>query len=444
MKCLIIAAGKGRRLSKLGRPKPLVSLFGLTLIERVILTARKSGIDDFYVVTGYKGEKVRGFLNKFSQKRGIKITHIINEEWERGNGLSVLKAKGLLKNENFILLMGDHLFDEKILIKMKDLQIQDGEVILATDYNTSSNCLVDIKDVTKVLVRDGRIVDIGKDIKEYNAYDTGIFLCSPVIFDVIEEAIAYSGESSLSASIRLLAKRGKVRPFDIKDAFWIDVDDEKAFKKAQRSLTERLKKPSDGPISRHINRWLSLKITKYILKTNVTPNQISLFSFILSLIASLFFFLGGYINLATGAVLAQMSSIIDGCDGEVARLKHMESDFGKWLDAVLDRYADAFLLGGLTWYAYSLISSPLSLVIGFLAITGTFVNSYTADKYDGLMRKKADGHYLRIGRDIRIFIIFIGALINKPLLTLLFIAILMNIENIRRIGILYKFRESNC
>ena len=268
MKCLIIAAGKGRRLSKLGRPKPLVSLFGLTLIERVILTARKSGIDDFYVVTGYKGEKIRGFLNKFSQKRGIKITHIINEEWERGNGLSVLKAKGLL-NENFILLMGDHLFDEEILIKMKDLQIQDGEVILATDYNTSSNCLVDIKDVTKVLVRDGRIVDIGKDIKEYNAYDTGIFLCSPVIFDVIEEAIAYSGESSLSASIRLLAKRGKVRPFDIKDAFWIDVDDEKAFKKAQRSLTERLKKPSDGPISRHINRWLSLKITKYILKTNV-------------------------------------------------------------------------------------------------------------------------------------------------------------------------------
>ncbi len=181
MKCLIIAAGEGKRISKIGRPKPLVNLLGLTLIERVILTANKSGITDFYVVTGYQGEKVRKFLDKFSQKRNINITHIINEEWKKGNGLSVLKAKGFL-NEKFILLMGDHLFDEDILKKMKTAPLGDGEVMLAIDYNINSNHLVDIEDVTKVLVQDGKVIDIGKDIKEYNAYDTGIFLCSPTIF----------------------------------------------------------------------------------------------------------------------------------------------------------------------------------------------------------------------------------------------------------------------
>lgn len=59
MKCLIIAAGRGSRLSNKGDSKPLVPLLGLTLIERTILTAKKSGITDFYIVTGFAGEKVR-------------------------------------------------------------------------------------------------------------------------------------------------------------------------------------------------------------------------------------------------------------------------------------------------------------------------------------------------------------------------------------------------
>ncbi len=59
MKCLIIAAGRGRRLSSRGDSKPLIPLLGLPLIERVILTAQKSGLTDFYVVTGYNGEEVR-------------------------------------------------------------------------------------------------------------------------------------------------------------------------------------------------------------------------------------------------------------------------------------------------------------------------------------------------------------------------------------------------
>jgi len=83
MKCLIIAAGRGSRLSSRGDSKPLVPLLGLSLIERVILTAEKSGLTDFYVVTGYNGDKVRDYLSRFSQRRNIHITHIINEIWER-------------------------------------------------------------------------------------------------------------------------------------------------------------------------------------------------------------------------------------------------------------------------------------------------------------------------------------------------------------------------
>ena len=170
MKCLIIAAGRGSRLSTKSDLKPLVSLLGLTLIERAILTAQSCGLTEFYIVTGYNGQKVRTFLDKFSQEKNLNITHVINEDWEKENGLSVLKAKELLK-ENFVLMMVDHLFDRNILVELTQQQIQEGEVILAVDSNVNSNSLVDIDDVTKVHIEDGKILDIGKDVSEYNAFD---------------------------------------------------------------------------------------------------------------------------------------------------------------------------------------------------------------------------------------------------------------------------------
>jgi len=449
MKCLIIAAGQGRRLSAKGDSKPLIPLLGLPLIERVILTANKAGLTDFYVVTGYNGEKLRCFLDRFSLRRNIKITHITNEEWEKENGISVLKAKNMLE-ENFILLMSDHIFDESILVKLKDRKIADDEVILVVDYNIKANELVDVDDATKVIVKNNKIVDIGKNIKKYNAWDTGIFLCSPAIFSAIEESSG-NDDASLTGGVRVLAKKGKAKILDVKDGFWIDVDDEGAFKKAEGKLLDTLGKSSDGPISRYLNRPVSTRISKYLVKTSITPNHISFFSFVLCCIGAFFFFLGEYSYLLLGAILAQVSSIVDGCDGEIARLKFRETEFGAWFDAVLDRYADAFLLFGLTYYVYFPSRNLLYLFVGFLAIIGTFMNSYTADKYDGLMKKKigSKGHYFRIGRDVRIFIIFVFAIlsigflfleeiVNLPFLAILLIAILMNAENIRRIIVLYK------
>ena len=440
MKCLIIAAGEGSRLSKSGVLKPVIPLLGLSLIERVILTAKKAGLTDFYVVIGYNSEELKRHLNRFCKRRNIKITYIINEEWEKGNGLSVLKAKKRL-NENFILLMADHIFDESILMRLKDEEIANGEVMLAVDYNIDTNRFVDIDDVTKVLVEDKRILDTGKNIKKYNAYDTGIFHCSPAIFSAIEESL-HNDDSSLSGGIMVLATNGKAKTFDIKDDYWIDVDDEKVLKKAENKLLDTLKKTSDGPVSRYFNRPISTRISKYLVKTNITPNLISFSSFILCCIGAFFFFLGGYINLVIGAILAQVSSVIDGCDGEIARLKFQATEFGGWFDAVLDRYADAFLLFGLTYYVYFQNGSFVVLFIGFLSIIGTFMNSYTADKYDGLMKRRLEPrkYYFRIGRDMRILIIFLGSLLNQPLLILVVIALLTNVENIRRIVVLYENR----
>ncbi|RMF86047.1 MAG: hypothetical protein D6736_15975 [Nitrospinota bacterium] len=439
MQCLIIAAGQGKRLAARGDSKPLVALLGLSLIERVILSAQESGLHDFYVVTGYNSEKVEAFLEKLGRERGLKITTIVNEEWDRENGLSVLKAKPLLTG-NFVLLMVDHLFDPAILQQLQQQPLQEDEVILAVDERVQDNPFVDMADVTKVYIQQDRIRDIGKHIPLYNAYDTGIFLCSPAIFSALETSMATRNDSSLSGGIKVLAEKGCVKPFPIGQRFWIDLDDEAALHKAETVLLDQLRKPSDGPVSRYINRPISTRITRYLVQRDISPNQISVLSFLLSLLASLFFFLGSDMARIAGAICTQISSIIDGCDGEVARLKHRQSDFGKWFDAVLDRYADGFLLSGLTYYALLARGDLLPFYIGFLALIGSFVNSYTADKYDGLMRRRLGPRQdpFRIGRDIRLFLIFIGALLNSILLTLLCLALLMNLENIRRVVLCYR------
>lgn len=93
----------------------------------------------------------------------------------------------------------------------------------------------------------------------------------------------------------------------------------------------------------------------------------------------------------------------------MTRLKFKASAYGGWLDAVLDRYADAFLLFGLTWHSYAEDGNGVVILIGFLAIIGSFVLSYTAEKYDSLMNSQIrQGAALRMGRDIRVFIIFLG------------------------------------
>ena len=433
VKCLIIASGQGKRLAIKNELKPLVPLMGLPLIAQVILRARKAGLDDFCVVTGYKGEKLREYLRVFGKKRKIKLTCLQNDNWEKDNGLSVLKAKDVI-NENFILLMCDHILSEEIIRKLKNNEMDD-QVILAVDSKIERNHFVDHNDVTKVRTKDGKVVDIGKNISEYNAFDTGAFLCSPAIFKAIEKSVE-NGDTTLTGGIKLLARKGKVKTCEIDGHYWIDIDDGVKLKQAEEHLMNiSLKKPSDGFISRYLNRPLSSKITKLILKTNIKPNHITYFCFITSIIGALFFLLGGYINLLIGAILAQLASIIDGCDGEIARLKFLETEFGGWFDAVLDRYADAFLLFGLTYHAYQVINNPVIMIIGFFAIIGSLINSYTASKYDVLMKNKGNRHF-RIGRDLRIFIIFLGAILNQPALALLAIAALMNTENARRAVVL--------
>ena len=432
MKALILAAGRGIRQRENGEPKPLVPLLGLRFIERVILTAKKSGIKEFQIVIGYKGEKIRKYVGD-GCKYEVKVDYIINDEWKRGNGISVLKAREYIQ-EPFILLMADHLFDYNILGELREIPVEKDECVLCVDRNHHK--YLDIEDATKVLIEDGRIKDVNKRLNRYNGIDTGIFLCTPAVFDALEESIV-NGDESLSGGIRIMASRGKMKAFDISAKYWIDIDDDKALKNARTLLMEKLGKKTDGPVSRILNRPISIGLSRYLVRTGITPNQISLFSFIIGIFAALFFYLGDYIYLVIGGILVHISSIIDGCDGEVARLKLAETRYGGWFDSVLDRYADGIIIFGLIHGHWILHGDIVIWIVGFLALIGSFLNSYTADKYDAIFKKKMIAvNGMRMGRDVRLFLIFIGALSGQILPTLAVLAIITNFESIRRLATL--------
>lgn len=249
MKALILAAGRGERLRPFTdeKPKPLISVFGLRLIEWVILSAREVGIEDYVVVTGYLGEKVRRFLGNGS-RYDVKIKYVKNEFWRMGNGVSTYLARRLL-NDSFIILMSDHIFNPEILFKLKVLRPGGKKCILCVDKGM--NYVFDMEDATKVKIVDDKIVEIGKDLKEFNGVDMGIFLCSPYIFKVLKRNIE-EGRYSLTDGVRDLARQGlmKAYPINNENYYWIDVDTFESLKIAEKILSIRASQTFDAYIEK--------------------------------------------------------------------------------------------------------------------------------------------------------------------------------------------------
>lgn len=403
MKALILAAGKGQRLGS-PLPKPLNLFLGKPIIDRAIENLKKAGIDEIYVV--YSNEKVKEHLDG-------RVNLVFNDDVERELGYSLLLGAKAIGDE-FILVMADHIFDHTIVKKL--IEEKPDVTTLCVDFDIKNK---NLDESTKVLVVDGYINDIGKNIDNFNAIDTGIFFCTREVLDVAEKLEKFAGRFTVTDVMKELIKRKRFKALDVTGHFWYDLDTREEFKKAEEEFLKLIIKDEDGIIAKNINRKLSVRLSKILAKTSITPNTISFLSFLIALGSGLFFarglsFLGG--------VLAQISSIIDGCDGEIARIKGLSSKFGGFFDAVLDRYADFFIIAGM------MASSPERLWMpGVLAILGSYSISYTSSKAKelaGISWLSTATKFAK--RDMRLFIIFIGGMLNLIFPTLVVLAVLTN------------------
>lgn len=442
---LIIAAGRGSRLADGTEiPKPLKKVCGLTLLKRTILSLARAGLKEVLVVVGYDKQKIIDYLQ--SESWPIAVRTIDNPQWEKSNGLSVLAAKNHIQG-HFLLLMSDHIFDVAIVRNLMWHELCADAVALAVDYHVSE--IFDIDDATKVEAAKGRIRKIGKTLPGYNAIDTGIFLMSPDVFVTLEEVARERGDCSISDGMTRLATADRVAALDIGRSYWQDVDTPEALRQAEKVLLNSCRKATDGFVSRYFNRYISLFLTRYIIRTPLSANFVTLITTLIGLLSGYFAACGTFGTYLFGAFLFKLTSILDGVDGEMSRLRFSDSKMGQWLDTLSDNLTYVVFIVGTVigvfkrpelavpnWIPYSALLGLTGLLIFMFGYILLFTNSgsllavqndIVKSPKKSFLQKVIGKIYFVIKRDFFATAFLFFALFDKPHWILLAIAVATNV-----------------
>ncbi len=427
MDAVILAAGAGTRMSKRAaakQHKSLTQLMGMAIIERGILAMRDSGIKRVIVVTGHGADRIQARLGD-GQGQGIQIEYVHSTDWERGNGASLYAARQRVRGERFVLAMSDHWYEPEFIKRLMSAAKSVPGNLLCVDREPEE--LYDPDDATRVrLSHSGEVIGIGKTLEHFDSVDCSVFVLTPDIFPALERAFT-DGDYSVTGGTRHMTKASGLGTVDVTGLLWEDVDTEDARDAAERKVRRSLISDDDGLVSHHLNRRISIQLSRLAVRLRMTPNAVSLISFSLAIAAGFSF---GFGALIPGALMAQLSSIIDGSDGEVARTRFMSSNWGGFLDSMLDRLADAIIYIGIGIYLVNDSGSAMTLGIVFVALAGAPFSMMLKDRYRIATGKtwrstEADGlsRYMLATRDGRLFLVMIGGLTGQLLITTTYTAV---------------------
>ena len=223
MKGVILAAGYGRRFG-LGEGrlhKLLLRIGNRAVIDYTLEAFGKAGISDVAMVVGYRAELLRDYCGD-GARHGIHLEYLFNPQYEKGNALSLNRAKSFTQEEPFLVSMGDHLVSPELLSRM--LAPTTDSSALAVDFSPDTH---DSEDATRVRVdSEGCINRIGKDLHEWDGIDAGVFRLTPAIYEAITVvAREQRDEYQISEAVTWMISQGyRLDACDISGCFWQDVD----------------------------------------------------------------------------------------------------------------------------------------------------------------------------------------------------------------------------
>jgi choline kinase len=247
---VILIAGEGSRLRQgYGQArlrgadkyclKPFVPVLGRPLLSYTLDAVSCAGITTAHFVVGYESERVIAQAKQLIPPH-ITASFIVNRDWQKQNGISLLAAAGHVTGP-FLLTMGDHVFDETIIDCLLE-NFEPGLLNIAIDRKVHS--IVDLDDAMKVQTRENKVTGIGKNLRNYDAIDTGLFVCPLEIFVYLEQAKSKNGGSdcSLANGVELMAFDGKVRGIDIGTARWHDIDTPRILEHVEQDASWRVQR----------------------------------------------------------------------------------------------------------------------------------------------------------------------------------------------------------
>lgn len=154
----------------------------------------------------------------------------------------------------------------------------------------------------------------------------------------------------------------------------------------EHALWERCRKVVDGFVSRNLNRHISLFISRRIATSPITPNHISSFTLLLGLVGAFCAAHGTYWWVLAGALLLKANSVLDGVDGELARMRIQSSVLGEWLDTISDDLSNQSFFLAVGIGAAHVTGHALWLWLGVAAVVPLFLTS--AQYYYWLVKLK--------------------------------------------------------
>ena len=408
---VVLAAGRSERMAGLSPngSKALIRLGGLTLVERAVRGLLACGIEEVIVVVGQQSDAVASIVDAIAPGRARAIRA---DRWEEGNGASLATAEPYVADEGlFALVTVDHVFGAGSL-----------EALLSHD---AAAVLVDERaapevwnEGTRVLIDDGRAIAFGKEL-EAPTIDCGAFLLPAEIFRH-QRLAAARGDASLAAAVTSFAGSRRLQAVPLPEGSrWHDIDTRDDVRVAREMLRRSLAKPTDGPVSRLLNRPISTRLSVALAALRPSPDLVSVIALLLGIVAA------GALSAGWGIVggaLVHVASIADGMDGELARLQLRERPLGAFLDGIADRLADAAILAGIGVWALETANGPLVVWLTIGAVTGSILSMASKDRIAALGLRgpiERGPGYALAGRDGRLLLVTIGAIAGAPLLTLI-------------------------
>lgn len=359
-----------RVFNRSGEPPPacpLTNVGGLSLFQRAVLTLQHGGISRVVVLAGEETDalkrQLRGDARVKAEMRWLPVREFPPSDprtWEVLSGMF---------GGPYLVAGTGAVFPVSLVARVREEGAKGEPVVVVRDSVVPPSVL---RQAQHERLREGGLSGV-VTVEEAATLALDVDLATiPATLTSPGWAGAQDGEYPVQAAIERGIRQGQVRILPLGEDWYQDVCAEGAAtpEQAERTLLDSLKGGLEGFVDRHFNRKCSKWITRALLQTPLTPNGVTVLAALVGLLSGAVFALGGYAAGIGGALLFQLSAILDCCDGEVARLKFMESPFGEQLDVALDNVVHVGLYAGMGWAAYQSGWGGVALALGGLAIVG--------------------------------------------------------------------------
>lgn len=337
----------------------------VSVLRRALLNGAKAGPHTWLILTDADPGIVRSHLA--GEPRLEHITYdIVKLDTTTPEAL-----RARLPQSEMIVISGSALFDARTLQALQE----QGSPTLGVQPVTS-----DCQAPLYVAIGDGnQVVPVASPVKQTAV---GLLRCDgPLLAQAIEgawDAIPKAADPLTPVITELLTMSKAVNALDVSSYLWFPLSDfsEDEIRRAEAHMLQRLGRDGDSPIVRLMNRRMSRIVTCKLIHTRIRPNHVTLVSGAIGICGGLCLAQPSVSWQVLGSLLFLLSTVIDGCDGELARLTFQESAFGAKLDVIMDNVVHGVLFPAIALGLYRQQQDTVYLILGALALGGVFLSMW--------------------------------------------------------------------